>query len=83
VLDYIAGADRKVRSSSSAASAPTGRASTSSGATGVHNRTTARGIFGPVAALIEVDGLEDVLRVANDTIWAGCASVDEGLAQGP
>ena len=30
-------------------------------------------IFGPVAALIEVDGLQDALRVANDTIY-GLAS---------
>ena len=32
-------------------------------------------IFGPVAALIEVDGLEDALRIANDTIYGLAASV--------
>ncbi|HTG77826.1 MAG TPA: aldehyde dehydrogenase family protein [Steroidobacteraceae bacterium] len=32
-------------------------------------------IFGPVAALIEVDGLDDALRIANDTIYGLAASV--------
>ncbi len=32
-------------------------------------------IFGPVAALIEVDGLEHALKVANDTIYGLAASV--------
>ena len=32
-------------------------------------------IFGPVAALIEVDGLQDALRIANDTIYGLAASV--------
>ncbi len=32
-------------------------------------------IFGPVAVLIEVDGLEDALRVANDTIYGLAAAV--------
>jgi gamma-glutamyl-gamma-aminobutyraldehyde dehydrogenase len=32
-------------------------------------------IFGPVAAILEVDGLDDALRVANDTIYGLQASV--------
>ena len=32
-------------------------------------------IFGPVATLIEVDGLDDALRVANDTVYGLQASV--------
>ncbi len=32
-------------------------------------------IFGPVVVLIEVDGLEDALRVANDTIYGLAAAV--------
>jgi gamma-glutamyl-gamma-aminobutyraldehyde dehydrogenase len=32
-------------------------------------------IFGPVAALIEVDGLQDALRIANDTIYGLAGSV--------
>jgi acyl-CoA reductase-like NAD-dependent aldehyde dehydrogenase len=32
-------------------------------------------IFGPVAAAIEVDGLEDALRIANDSIYGLAASV--------
>jgi gamma-glutamyl-gamma-aminobutyraldehyde dehydrogenase len=32
-------------------------------------------IFGPVAALIEVDGLQDALRIANDSIYGLAASV--------
>ena len=32
-------------------------------------------IFGPVAALIEVDGLDEALRIANDTIYGLAASV--------
>jgi gamma-glutamyl-gamma-aminobutyraldehyde dehydrogenase len=45
--------------------------------TGVHNRMkiAQEEIFGPVAALIEVDGLEDALRIANDTIYGLAASV--------
>jgi acyl-CoA reductase-like NAD-dependent aldehyde dehydrogenase len=45
--------------------------------TGVNNRMTIaqEEIFGPVAALIEVDGLEDALRVANDTIYGLAGSV--------
>ena len=45
--------------------------------TGVDNRMVIaqEEIFGPVATLIEVDGLEDALRVANDTIYGLAASV--------
>ena len=45
--------------------------------TGVHNRMTIarEEIFGPVAVMIEVDGLADALRVANDTIYGLAASV--------
>jgi gamma-glutamyl-gamma-aminobutyraldehyde dehydrogenase len=45
--------------------------------TGVRNdMTIAREeIFGPVATIIEVDGLEDALRVANDTVYGLQASV--------
>jgi gamma-glutamyl-gamma-aminobutyraldehyde dehydrogenase len=45
--------------------------------TNVHNRMTIaqEEIFGPVAALIEVDGLDDALRVANDTVYGLQASV--------
>jgi gamma-glutamyl-gamma-aminobutyraldehyde dehydrogenase len=32
-------------------------------------------IFGPVAAILEVDGLDDALRVANDTIYGLQAAV--------
>jgi gamma-glutamyl-gamma-aminobutyraldehyde dehydrogenase len=32
-------------------------------------------IFGPVATLVEVDGLDDALRVANDTVYGLQASV--------
>jgi gamma-glutamyl-gamma-aminobutyraldehyde dehydrogenase len=45
--------------------------------TQVDNRMTIaqEEIFGPVATLIEVDGLEDALRIANDTIYGLAASV--------
>jgi len=45
--------------------------------TNVDNRMTIaqEEIFGPVATLIEVDGLQDALRVANDTIYGLQASV--------
>ena len=45
--------------------------------TGVSNDMTIaqEEIFGPVAAVVEVDGLEDALRVANDTIYGLAASV--------
>jgi len=45
--------------------------------TGVDNRMTIaqEEIFGPVAAAIEVDGLADALRVANDSIYGLAASV--------
>ena len=45
--------------------------------TRVDNRMTIarEEIFGPVAALIEVDGLEHALQVANDTIYGLAASV--------
>jgi gamma-glutamyl-gamma-aminobutyraldehyde dehydrogenase len=45
--------------------------------TGVHNRMriAQEEIFGPVAVLMEVDGLEHALRVANDTIYGLAASV--------
>jgi acyl-CoA reductase-like NAD-dependent aldehyde dehydrogenase len=45
--------------------------------TGVHNRMTIaqEEIFGPVAVMIEVDGLDDALRVANDSIYGLAASV--------
>ncbi len=45
--------------------------------TNVDNRMTIaqEEIFGPVATLIEVDGLDDALRVANDTIYGLQASV--------
>ena len=44
---------------------------------GVTNRMTIaqEEIFGPVAAAIEVDGLADALRVANDSIYGLAASV--------
>jgi acyl-CoA reductase-like NAD-dependent aldehyde dehydrogenase len=44
---------------------------------GVDNRMTIaqEEIFGPVAAAIEVDGLKDALRVANDSIYGLAASV--------
>jgi acyl-CoA reductase-like NAD-dependent aldehyde dehydrogenase len=44
---------------------------------GVDNRMTIaqEEIFGPVAAAIEVDGLEDALKVANDSIYGLAASV--------
>ena len=45
--------------------------------TNVDNRMTIaqEEIFGPVATLIEVDGLDDALRVANDTVYGLQASV--------
>jgi gamma-glutamyl-gamma-aminobutyraldehyde dehydrogenase len=45
--------------------------------TQVHNRMVIaqEEIFGPVATLIEVDGLQDALRVANETIYGLQASV--------
>ncbi len=45
--------------------------------TNVDNRMTIaqEEIFGPVAAMIRVDGLQDALRVANDTIYGLAASV--------
>jgi len=45
--------------------------------THVDNRMTIaqEEIFGPVAALIEVDGLQDALRIANDTIYGLAGSV--------
>jgi len=45
--------------------------------TGVTNRMTIaqEEIFGPVAAAIEVDGIADALRVANDSIYGLAASV--------
>ena len=45
--------------------------------TGVNNRMTIaqEEIFGPVAAAIEVDGIEEALRVANDSIYGLAASV--------
>src|SRR5271155_4247513 len=45
--------------------------------TGVDNRMTIaqEEIFGPVAAAIEVDGLADALRVANDSIYGLAAAV--------
>jgi acyl-CoA reductase-like NAD-dependent aldehyde dehydrogenase len=45
--------------------------------TNVDNRMTIaqEEIFGPVAALIEVDGLQDALRIANDTIYGLAGSV--------
>ncbi|HEX7374191.1 MAG TPA: aldehyde dehydrogenase family protein [Steroidobacteraceae bacterium] len=45
--------------------------------TGVDNRMVIaqEEIFGPVATLIEVDGLEHALQVANDTIYGLAASV--------
>jgi gamma-glutamyl-gamma-aminobutyraldehyde dehydrogenase len=44
---------------------------------GVDNRMTIaqEEIFGPVAAAIEVDGLKDALRIANDSIYGLAASV--------
>ena len=44
---------------------------------GVDNRMTIaqEEIFGPVAAAIEVDGLKDALKVANDSIYGLAASV--------
>jgi gamma-glutamyl-gamma-aminobutyraldehyde dehydrogenase len=45
--------------------------------TGVNNQMTIarEEIFGPVAALIEVDGLADALRIANDSPYGLAASV--------
>jgi len=45
--------------------------------TGVNNRMTIaqEEIFGPVAAAIEIDGIADALRVANDSIYGLAASV--------
>jgi gamma-glutamyl-gamma-aminobutyraldehyde dehydrogenase len=45
--------------------------------TNVDNRMTIaqEEIFGPVATLIEVDGLDDALRLANDTVYGLQASV--------
>ena len=45
--------------------------------TDVDNRMTIarEEIFGPVATILEVDGLEDALRVANDSIYGLAASV--------
>ena len=45
--------------------------------TGVNNRMTIaqEEIFGPVAAAIEVDGLAEALKVANDSIYGLAASV--------
>jgi acyl-CoA reductase-like NAD-dependent aldehyde dehydrogenase len=45
--------------------------------THVENRMTIaqEEIFGPVAAVIEFDGLQDALRIANDTIYGLAASV--------
>ena len=45
--------------------------------TNVDNRMTIaqEEIFGPVATLLEVDGLDDALRVANDTVYGLQASV--------
>lgn len=45
--------------------------------TNVHNRMTVaqEEIFGPVAVIIEVDGLQDALRVANDTQYGLAAAV--------
>jgi gamma-glutamyl-gamma-aminobutyraldehyde dehydrogenase len=45
--------------------------------TSVDNRMTIaqEEIFGPVATILEVDGLDDALRVANDTIYGLQASV--------
>ncbi len=45
--------------------------------TRVDNRMTIaqEEIFGPVAVLIEVDGLQDALRIANDTIYGLAGSV--------
>jgi len=45
--------------------------------TGVNNRMTIaqEEIFGPVAAVIEVDGLQEALSVANDSIYGLAASV--------
>jgi len=44
---------------------------------GVNNRMTIaqEEIFGPVAAAIEVDGIVDALRIANDSIYGLAASV--------
>ncbi len=44
---------------------------------GVHNRMTIaqEEIFGPVAAAIEVDGIEQALAIANDSIYGLAASV--------
>jgi gamma-glutamyl-gamma-aminobutyraldehyde dehydrogenase len=44
---------------------------------GVNNHMTIarEEIFGPVAAAIEVDGLDDALRIANDSIYGLAASV--------
>jgi acyl-CoA reductase-like NAD-dependent aldehyde dehydrogenase len=44
---------------------------------GVQNHMTIaqEEIFGPVAALIEVDGLDEALRIANDSIYGLAASV--------
>ncbi len=45
--------------------------------TNVHNRMVIaqEEIFGPVATLIEVDGLQDALRIANDSIYGLAGSV--------
>ncbi len=45
--------------------------------TGVNNRMTIaqEEIFGPVAAAIEVDGVADALKIANDSIYGLAASV--------
>jgi gamma-glutamyl-gamma-aminobutyraldehyde dehydrogenase len=45
--------------------------------TGVNNRMTIaqEEIFGPVAAAIEVDGLGEALKVANDSIYGLAAAV--------
>ena len=41
----------------------------------LQNRAYLEEIFGPVAALIEVDGLDHAMSIANDTIYGLAASI--------